>query len=93
MADLADALGAEKAEALRQRVVTEVKTGIVDLAAMAGDENRRTELGALAHKLAGSVAMLGMQSIWEHLKVLEEQASRMSSDEIHNRLDEIERLL
>ncbi|MDE9450230.1 response regulator [Aliiroseovarius sp. Z3] len=93
MADLIETLGAEKAEALRQRVVTEVKVGIVDLTAMAGDESRRTELGALAHKLAGSVAMFGEQPIWEQLKALEERSSDMSSDEIHNRLAELERLL
>ena len=93
MADLIETLGAEKAEALRQRVVTEVRAGIVDLAAMAGDESRRSELGALAHKLAGSVAMFGIQPIWEQLKALEEQSSGMSSDEIHGRLGEIKKLL
>ena len=93
MADVFAVLGAENAEALRQRVVSAVKTGIADLAAMSEDENRLTELGALAHKLSGTVAVFGMQPIWEHLKVLEEQASGMSSNEIQSRLGEIERLL
>ena len=93
MADMIEVFGAEKTEIIRQRVVNEVETGIADLAAMVGDETRRREIAKLAHKLAGSVAMFGMQSVWEHLKVLEDQSTGMSSDEIHFRLSEVKRLM
>ena len=91
--DVADVLGTERAAVMRRRVVDEVLESLGPLAEIAREEGRRPDFAALAHKLAGSVAMFGMQPVWEHLKVLEERAGNIKTDEIRNRLDAIEALL
>ena len=91
--DVVSALGEDQAAVLRQRFIDQMKAGLEDMRAMTEDDGRRQELAALAHKLAGSAALFGMESVWTVLKILEEQAEDLSPQDIHTHVRQLEAAL
>ena len=64
--DLCAALSAEKLSETIEKVTLELEEGSRELCRLA-DESAFTEVAALAHRLAGSAAIIGGRSVQEHL--------------------------
>ncbi len=68
--DLCAALSAEKLSETIEKVTLEFEEGSRELCRLAG-ESAFTEVAALAHRLAGSAAIIGGRSVQEHLVTIQ----------------------
>ncbi len=75
-------LGQERADALRQRAVEQLNAGLDEITELAETDGSRDEVKAIAHKLAGSAALFGMQAVRETLIEIEMNASELTAEEI-----------
>ncbi len=91
--DLIETLGAEKAQLLRQRTVEQLEEGLKELSAIAQAEVQHEKIRSIAHKLSGSTAMFGMHAIWEKLSEVEQNAHKITAEDLRSSIDQLEKLL
>ncbi len=78
-AHLAESIGPERAVQVVDRILKELDDGLTRLQDMIQDPARNDDVARLAHRMAGSVAMIGFDDIRQSLNRLETEARAASS--------------
>ena len=69
--EMIELFGSEKAEALQKQAREQLETGFADLEELMSSGAKQTEIAALAHKLAGTAALFGMEDVLTALRSIE----------------------
>lgn len=72
--NLAEAIGPEAAGIMAERALSELSNGLNELTALIEDHERHPELGALAHRMAGTAAVIGFTDVHARLAEIETTA-------------------
>lgn len=90
--ELIETLGDEQAAIVIEKVRSEVAEGLDQLRKIATATDRGA-ITALAHKLAGSAALVGWEEVRALLKDIELASAQMNAEDLNNKLDQIAALL
>ena len=91
--DMIGALGAERTEVLWMRAVEQLSSGLVELEMASGDEGACDQVKSIAHKLAGSAALFGMDEVQSSLTEIELNAADMTPERISSVVANLRKLL
>lgn len=72
--NLTEAIGPEAAGIMAERALSELSNGLNELTALIEDHERHPELGALAHRMAGTAAVIGFTDVHARLAEIETTA-------------------
>lgn len=86
MDELKDAFGAEKANELELQAKHQLIEGFAELDSLVATQSPRENISALAHKLAGTAAMFGIEPALTELRNIELEAPSASELELFERL-------
>ncbi|CAN0588993.1 unnamed protein product, partial [Ectocarpus sp. 12 AP-2014] len=87
MDELIDAFGAKKAKELEQQAKHQLIEGFADLERLLSTQAPREDVSALAHKLAGTAAIFGVEPALTELRSIELADPSISDAELINRLN------
>lgn len=91
-AELVETLGAKQATVLIEKVHSEITEGLDQLREIASAADKEA-IAALAHKLAGSAALVGCDEVHALLKDIELENAEMNTEDLNHKSDEIAKLL
>ena len=86
MDELTNAFGAEKAQELEQQAKHQLIEGFAELESLLETQASREDVSALAHKLAGTAAMFGVEPALTELRNIELADPSVSQPELFERL-------
>ena len=91
--DMIGTLGEERTMLLRTRALHQISSGLAELGLAAEDQGARDQVISVAHKLAGSAALFGMDEVQSRLTNIELHASEMTPEQILSIVTDLKKLL